>query len=501
MKKLDNNIMTWVIYNVDVNLNIEDIWISLEESKIENIILYEDIEYEDEEKEEISYSTYCSSINILKKYYCLIYSKYKIKEGDINIKLIEINEKIDYEKVLNRVISNSKIEKYIKGFSFAIKENELKKYILNSKSKQDFNSKSFESGLPEYTINNLFKIWEYNKRNIYLNSIKINIKELNDINSEHLLIKEIEKFLSNSLKSNTDRFKVMIIIGSTQIGKSVLFENFICDKKLIDYHSNLLEFAYTDNQFNKIIRVLDDINWNEVDEFTMKALLNRNLATVNVKYGYEYIFPLIPFILLNKENYKSFQKKFENIWTFINDNSIIYPNQKPNEKIRNELTNEIKEEEIKLYTKSKLDLNDLHSRYILNSIIPYEELINIILSIESNLINTIKQWLIKFKGDEYNINKYIQFPNSITKIYIPNPYVLKTTLEQQVEDIKLLEWKDVLINKKEDYKRKRNFEDISSSSSSINEEINYKNKKSIDYNSEIEHINSQTYESEEITVY
>ena len=82
------------------------------------------------------------------------------------------------------------------------------------------------------------------------------------------------------------------------------------------------------NQPNKIFRILDDINWDQVTSTELKSLMNRNISSVNIKYGYEYIFPLIPIIIMNGEDYKSFRQHFADIWEFIERNAVIYPPQK-----------------------------------------------------------------------------------------------------------------------------------------------------------------------------
>lgn len=319
------------------------------------------------------------------------------------LKLSLIQEPIEYSKEIYKILLQEQYE-FMKGFHFIKKQVNLSKDILESGDQETFDKKCSNSGLDTWTINNLKTIWK-NKRFEYLTSCihKSYTNLLYKPNLNHPICEIFKNFLKQTYFNGVDRFKAFICIGSSYIGKSVFFTKFICNEKFIDYHSNILEYSQMSNQPMKIFRILDDINWSTIPTTEFKALLNRNVSSVNVKYGYEYVFPLIPIILMNKEDYETFRENFKNIWKFIEKNVEIYPKQ---------INDKVIEETEKLYTNDIIDEKDndkipyLFDSIVENSIL--EEQFNKKLTNNMNLF--IKNYLNENEGYYYDSRKYLTFP-------------------------------------------------------------------------------------------
>ena len=173
----------------------------------------------------------------------------------------------------------------------------MQKAILASMDQNTFDRLSAESGLEPYVINDLRTIWK-NRRLEYLQqSLVHRVEVYYKPREDHPLYQAFLEYLEDVYKRGVDRFKTFICVGSTFIGKSIFFTKFIVPEKYYIYHSNYLEYSKMPNQPNKIFRILDDINWEQVTSTELKMLMNRNISSVNIKYGYEYIFPLIPIII------------------------------------------------------------------------------------------------------------------------------------------------------------------------------------------------------------
>jgi len=185
---------------------------------------------------------------------------------------------------------------------------------------------------------------------------------------------------------------------------------------------------------------LDDINWEQVTSTELKMLMNRNISSVNIKYGYEYIFPLIPIIIMNAEDYTLFRKHFSDVWEFIERNSVIYPPQNGNDVI---------EEKIPLFSEEKCDLSD--DVYLFNNILDIEELekcnINNMNEYIKNRLNDTKSW-------KYDISKFIQMPKS-PDMPIPNPEINKKSILKQYEDYILRKKKKEMAKESEEKEEKR----------------------------------------------
>ena len=182
----------------------------------------------------------------------------------------------------------------------------------------------------------------------------------------------------------------------------------------------------------KIFRIMDDINWDDVEPTLLKSLLNRNISSVNIKYGYEFIFPLIPIIIMNKEDYENFRKHFTSIWEFIVQNTVIYPKQE---------SREIVQEEKSLFMENELE-DESNEMYLFNNILNVEELEK---CDENNMNKFIKKRLNETQKWKYDTKKYIQLPDLNIK-YIPNPELSRKSILKQYDEY-LLRKKQAEINK------------------------------------------------------
>ena len=187
------------------------------------------------------------------------------------------------------------------------------------------------------------------------------------------------------------------------------------------------------DQPKKIFRILDDIHWEQVSSTELKALMNRNISSVNIKYGYEYIFPLIPIIIMNGEDYKTFKSHFSDIWEFIERNAVIYPPQhKGNE-----------EEKVNLFTKeTSVNIED---DYIFNNIMDVRELEKFD---GKNMNEWIRNELVKTCGWKYNTTRYIQLPENEQEIKIPNFELDKKTILKEYEEYLLRKKQKEMENEK-----------------------------------------------------
>ena len=189
------------------------------------------------------------------------------------------------------------------------------------------------------------------------------------------------------------------------------------------------------NQPNKIFRILDDINWDQVTSTELKTLMNRNISSVNIKYGYEYIFPLIPIIIMNGEDYKSFRQHFADIWEFIERNAVIYPPQKGKNVI---------EETDTIFTNQEVSFIESDT-YLFSKIMDVNKLKDCNMN---NLNEWIKKELNQKESWKYDTRKYIQLPTK-EDIKIPNPELSKKTILKQYEEF-LLQKKVKEMNKSEE---------------------------------------------------
>ena len=358
-----------------------------------------------------------------------------------------INEPIDVQKEVLRILMNDQCE-YIQGFNFLRKNVAIRKHILDSKDQYTFDMRAANSGLETYVINDLRVTWKNTRYTYLMECLPETSEVLYRPDKTHRLYAYFMQYLKDIYKRGVDRFKTFICIGSSFIGKSVFFTKFIVPEQYYIYHSNNLEYSKMPDQPNKIFRILDDINWANVSNTELKALMNRNISSVNIKYGYEYIFPLIPIIIMNKEDYKHFRLQYTDIWEFIERNAVIYPPQ------RSELC--IQEED-RLFTEEIVE--NIEEDYLFNEILDIHELSKYD---GRNINEWIKNQLNSTKGYEYDMTRYIQIPES-TMINIPNPEINKRKILDDYEKYILRKKEENMKNENENKEEKKpwykNFEE------------------------------------------
>ena len=341
-----------------------------------------------------------------------------------NNNFVKITDYVEPYKELTKIISRGQAD-VIHGFYFIQKQLEIRKSILESKDQETFDRLASTSGLEPYVINDLRTIWK-NKRFEYLKSaLARKIEVLYKPDESHPLYRTVIKYLEDVYRRGVDRFKTFICVGSTFIGKSVFFTKFLVPEQYFVYHSNFLEYSKMADQPKKIFRILDDIHWEQVSSTELKALMNRNISSVNIKYGYEYIFPLIPIIIMNGEDYKLFKSHFSDIWEFIERNAVIYPPQHRGDE----------EETTSLFTK-EISTN-IEDDYIFNNIIDIRELEK---CNEKNMNEWIRSELVKTCAWKYDTTKYIQ---------LPEPGVMKIPNSELSKKCILKEYEEFLLRKKQ----------------------------------------------------
>lgn len=422
-----------IIEGQDLDFQIEE---------IDNIIIYED---------EI-----LDIINDNNKYYFI--SEKKPKYDNFKIKKFSIIKLEDIENI----ISSCNIIK-IKGFEFIRKKVYLTKTLTKCSNEDEFQLIASKLNIDGYKYDFYHRQFERNKinnlTNNYYNGIIYNIKK------DHPLIITFLNFLKNCFKTKNNRIFTIILIGDTKIGKSICFKNCLIPNKYIEYHNNFLEFSKTDNENKKLFRILDDISWENVDEMSLKSILNRNISTINVKYAYGFVYPLINIILMNAEDFIIFINKFKSIYNFIQKNTVIYP----------EFNGEdIIEEHERIY-----DVNsNFNNDYLFNEIINVNDLENLV--INTDIYNTIKDKLILENPTIYDNNQFLEFEekkqidnlNSNKLIKQLKNSISKKSLVKKFKE-KTKQYKKNKNNKKFKFNNLINLD----SSTSITEENNYNNRK------------------------
>ena len=413
--------------------------------------------------------------------------------------LKKLIEYVETHKEARKILLMNK-EDEVKGFYFLRNQIRVQKDILYSLDQETFDRRASESGLEPYIINDLRTIWKNRRLEQLQRALAHHVDTYYKPNENHPLYIAFVKYLENIYKRGVDRFKTFICIGSTFIGKSVFFGKFLVPEEYYVYHSNYLEYSKMPNQPQKIFRILDDINWDQVTSTELKSLMNRNISSVNIKYGYEYIFPLIPVIIMNGEDYKAFRQHFADIWEFIERNAVIYPPQKGKE---------VREEDVPLFTSEEADLSD-SSIYLYSKIMDVKKLkecsMNNMNEWVKHVLNTTESW-------KYDTKRYIQLPTQ-ENIKIPNPELSRKTILKQYEDY-LLKKKVKEMNTPEEEKKPREpwyktiksqkskkpvktrFDDISISDESESSEEYSSHHKKKTYDEEVEEDESEMSESEE----
>lgn len=407
---------------------------------IDDIIIFQD-EYINSLLQEENTYHYVSYKNPMNNNY-LLYDE-KLKEIDIE-----------------NILMNDNIL-LIKGFLFLRKKCNLLKSLKDCNNEDEFQEIANNLCLDTNKYDFYHRIFQMNKLQKLTNTIYNGT--VFEIDRDHELIKCFNEFLINCFKTNNNRLFSIILIGNTKIGKSICFKNCLIPFNYIEYHNNFLEFSKTKDEKFKLFRLLDDINWNDVNEMCLKAILNRNISTVNIKYGYGYVYPLINIFLMNGEDFLIFYEKFKNIWNFIENNCIIYPEQNDYKYIN--------EEENLLYKSNE----EFNNNYLFNNIIDIN-LLNT-LQIKNDIFNTIKDYLLLNKPNIYDNNQFIEF-EEVDKVKVPSTKKITKQLKNSISNkniikkIKQIKRDKRNINKKSKLKRKKYID----SDTSEDDLFNKKNK-------------------------
>ena len=389
-----------------------------EDEPVENVGFKDPLETIKEEIDKNA-ENYIISLHYLEFPIVIHYGIVKLKE---TTHLKNIHEYVESYKEARKILLMGK-EDEVHGFYFLQNQVRVQKEILYSLDQETFDKRASESGLEPYIINDLRTIWKNRRLEQLQCALAHHTDKYYKPNENHSLYTTFVRYLEDIYKRGVDRFKTFICIGSTFIGKSVFFSKFIVPEEYYIYHSNYLEYSKMPNQPNKIFRILDDINWEQVTSTELKSLMNRNISSVNIKYGYEYIFPLIPVIIMNGEDYKAFRQHFADIWEFIERNAVIYPPQ----------NKEVIEETKPLFTNEEVSFVDPRT-YLFSKILDVSQLKECNMN---NMNEWIKTELNRKESWKYDTKKYIQLPNDDEDLRIPNPELNKKTILKQYEEFLL----------------------------------------------------------------
>lgn len=428
-----NKTTTYYYFSYSLNeLNWEDIF-----KNTNNLIIYKD-------------NILDSILNNLDTFY--IISNEKI----LNVNLNYTNEYITLQDIENIIMSNTII--YIKGFYFLRRKKLLINKLINSNCDNDFNNLSNKLNLDNWKYEFYHKKFLFKKMEKLIN--KNVLPNLYEIKLNHPLIEFFMDFLRSCFKLINKRIFSIIIIGDTKIGKSVCFKECLIDNKYIEYHNSMLEFSKCTDENKKLFRLMDDINWNTVDVMTLKTILNRNVASVDVKYSYGIIYPMINIFLMNKEDYLIFQKKYVDIWSFISNNVTIYPKQL-NDKL-------IEEETILLYDNTK----DFNNNYLFNQIINIKDFENdfnnqIINNEHPNIYECIKSKLLDIQPYIYDNKQFIDL-TSFDISLLPNKQLIENEMLKKIKEVEINEKYEEKVEKKPKKEKEKENERI-------------KNKNCLDY--------------------
>lgn len=299
----------------------------------------------------------------------------------------------------------------------------LRKRMLETDVKEDVGRLAVETSIPPAQYGFVRDIC--NQR--YLERLKECLPKKKSMtrympNFEHPLCKSLLRHIRDEYRGNIDRFKCILVIGSSRIGKSYFMREHLVDPRYCITHSNELEFSKNTDQPHKIFRILDDINWEKVDSMTLKCMINGTTAAVDIKYGTEYLFPLINIILMNKENYAQFRRQMVGIWEFIEENMVIYPEQP--------MSGDAIQEEEPLYTKIPIP-EDKPFPYLFDAIVPHEVLVKFS---GRNTNEQVRKYLQDNEGWLYS-NTYEKYPEEdMHKNYINNPSLLEKDINERYKE-------------------------------------------------------------------
>lgn len=345
-------------------------------------------------------------------------------EKIINVNIKYTGDYITFQDVENIIMSNQII--YIKGFLLLRRKKALIDKMVNCDCDNDFNEFSSKLGLDTWKYEFYHKKFLFAKMNRLVSKNILNT--VYDIKRDHPLIVFFMDFLRSCFKMVNKRVFSIILVGDTKIGKSVCFKECLINQKYIEYHNNMLEFSKCTDENKKLFRLMDDINWNTVDIMTLKSILNRNVATVDVKYSYGIIYPMINIFLMNKEDYAIFQRKYVDIWSFISNNVAIYPKQ----------DKEIVEETQILY-----DSTNQFTTYLFNEIVDttqLEDRFNNQLEKGEcpNIYECVKSYLLDNQPYIYDNKQFIDL-TSFDIALLPNRQLIENEMIRKIKEVETKE--------------------------------------------------------------
>ena len=382
----------------------------------------------------------------------------------VNSNITYTSEYVSFPETESLIVSAASII-YIKGFLMQQRKRYLLNKLVNSSCDNEFNKLSKQLALDNWKYEFYHKKFLMNKMKRLM--VKNTLPDLYDIKRDHQLVKCFMEFIRNCFKLVNNRVFSFIVIGDTKIGKSILFKNCLIDQGYIEYHNSMLEFSKCFDENKKLFRLLDDINWNTVDVMTLKTILNRNIATVDVKYSYGIIYPMINIFLMNKEDYIIFQKKFVDIWSFISNNVAIYPKQTDK--------NVIEETEV-LY-----DVNKKLEELLFNEIIDmnawkndFENSINS--GTKPNIYDCVKSKLLDLQPYVYDNKQFIDL-TSFDISLLPNRQLIENEMLRRIKEVETIEKYEEKVEKKP--KKKETKKRDTKKKKRINPRVN--NRNCLDY--------------------
>lgn len=335
---------------------------------------------------------------------------------------IPLDEPIQVSEIINEMIMTDP-DMFVHKMPIVERRRALRKVMLETDVKEDVGRLAVETSVPPAQYGFIRDIC--NQR--YLERLKQCLPKRQSMirympNFDHPLCRDLLRHIRDEYRGNIDRFKCILIIGSSRIGKSYFMREHLVDPKYCITHSNELEFSKNTDQPRKIFRILDDINWEKVDSMTLKCMINGTTAAVDIKYGTEYLFPLINIILMNKENYAQFRRQMVGIWEFIEENMVIYPEQP--------MSGDAIQEEEPLYTKIPIPEGKPFP-YLFDAIVPHDVLTKFD---GKNTNEEVRNYLQENEGWLYS-NTYEKYPEEdMKKNYINNPSLLEKDINERYKE-------------------------------------------------------------------
>lgn len=335
---------------------------------------------------------------------------------------VALDEPIQVADIINEMIMTDP-DMIVRKMPIVERRRVLRKRMLETDIKEDVGRLAVETSVPPAQYSFIRDICNQK----YLERLKECLPKRESMtrympNFEHPLCKSLLRHIRDEYRGNIDRFRCILIIGSSRIGKSYFMREHLVDPRYCITHSNELEFSKNTDQPRKIFRILDDINWEKVDSMTLKCMINGTTAAVDIKYGTEYLFPLINIILMNKENYAQFRRQMVGIWEFIEANMVVYPEQP--------MSGDAIEEEEPLYTKIPIEDGD-EFPYLFDAIVPHEKLVDFS---GKNTNEDVRNYLQENEGWLYS-NTYERYPEEqVERNYINNPSLMEKDINERYKE-------------------------------------------------------------------